>query len=112
VSAESQSSKEAVVESAPKFSGGVSGFREYVVKNFRYSIFPNLKGKILTTFVVDEEGNITDIKVVQDLGHGTKEEMIRVLKSLRAIKPAMQNGKPIRVKYSLPIVIDTRDNDY
>ncbi len=100
---------DATTETPPQFEGGVKGLAEFIKNNFREPNVPyNLKGKILTSFVVDVDGSIVDIIVLKDLGFGTKEEAIRVLKSFPKWKPATQNGTPIRVVYSLPISIDIR----
>jgi protein TonB len=48
---------------------------------------------------------LTDIKVLRDIGYGTGKEAIRVLQDGTGV----QNGKPVRVLYSLPITIQTAD---
>jgi protein TonB len=56
---------------------------------------------------VEKDGSLTDIKVLRDIGYGTGKEAVRV-KSPRW-NPGIQNGKPVRVLYSLPIQIQTAD---
>ena len=58
--------------------------------------------------MVEKDGSLTDIKVVRDLGFGTKEEALRMLRNAPRWRPGEQNGKKIRVKYSLPITLDIR----
>lgn len=97
-------------ESAPEFPGGSNGLKQFVKNNFNYSNSLNLKGKVITSFVIDSEGNVVDVVVSEDLGYGTKEEAIRMIKSMPKWKPGMQHGKAVRVKYSLPITIGEKTN--
>jgi periplasmic protein TonB len=66
-----------------------------------------LKGKVYVTFVVEKDGSLTDIKVLRDIGYGTGKEAIRVLSKCPKWMPGEQNGKKVRVLYSLPITIQT-----
>ncbi len=93
------------VQVQPEFPGGMDKFRNYVAKNFRVPEDQDINGRIIVQFVVERDGSLTDIKVMRDLGHGTKNEAIRLLKNSPKWKPGIQNGKPVRVLYSLPISI-------
>ncbi|MGE4348010.1 MAG: energy transducer TonB, partial [Flavobacteriaceae bacterium] len=59
---------------------------------------------------VETDGSLTDIKVIRDLGYGTGAEAVRVLKKSKKWKPGTQNGKPVRVKYTLPISINIQNS--
>lgn len=93
------------VEVKPDFPGGIAKFYAYVSKNFRVPEDEEIKGKIIVQFVVEKDGSLTDIKVLRDLGFGTGKEAERVLRSCPKWKPGIQNGRPVRVLYSLPISI-------
>lgn len=95
------------VETKPDFKGGIKEFYTYVVKNFRIPEINKLSGKIIVCFVIEKDGSLTDIKVISDIGYGTGEEAIRVLKNSPTWIPGYQSGKPVRVMYTLPIVIST-----
>ena len=58
-------------------------------------------------FVVEKDGSITDIKVLKDLGHGTGEEAIRILKKCPKWSPAEQKGKKVRCSFMLPLRIQS-----
>ena len=92
------------VEVRPDFPGGIQKFYDFVGKNYR-APEEDIKGKIFVQFVVEKDGSLTDIKVVRDLGYGTGAEAIRVLKKSPKWKPGIQNGRAVRVLYSLPISI-------
>ncbi|WP_353128867.1 energy transducer TonB [Parapedobacter pyrenivorans] len=97
------------VEIEPMFPGGMQAFFDYVQKNYRYpagAIANGVKGKIILTFIVERDGSLTDIKIVRDLKFGTGEEAIRLLKSAPKWNPGIQNGREVRVAYTLPIGLD------
>ena len=97
------------IEVQPEFPGGAAGFSKYVQKNYRTpEVESDLKGRVFVEFVVEKDGSLTDIKVVRDLGFGTGAEAVRMLKSAPKWKPGVQNGKTIRVRYSLPIMLDVK----
>jgi len=99
-----------IVEQMPDFPGGEDALLKYLGKNIKYPEIArdaNTQGTIFITFVVDENGKITDPKVLRGLnGPGAKEcanEAIRVVSSMPAWKPGKQNGKSVKVQYNLPI---------
>jgi protein TonB len=97
------------IEVQPEFPGGAAGFSKYVQRNYRTpEVEQDLKGRVFIEFVVEKDGSLTDIKVVRDLGFGTGQEAIRMLKNAPRWKPGVQNGKTIRVRYSLPIMLDIK----
>ena len=85
-------------------------FYKYVNKNFRIpEIDQDMKAKIYVSFVVEKDGSMTAIKVLRDPGYGLGNEAIRVLKSMKKKwTPGIQNGKPVRASYNLPITINIR----
>jgi protein TonB len=94
------------VEQAPTFPGGEGAFGKYLGKNIRYPAIArenNVQGRVVLTFVVERDGSLTDIKVLRSLGSGTDEEAVRVLKASPKWKPGIQNGRPVRVQYSIPV---------
>lgn len=94
----------------PEFPGGMTAFYNYVNKNFRIpEIDQNMTAKIYVSFVVEKDGSLTAIKVLRDPGYGLGKEAERVLKSLK-IKwsPGIQNGKPVRASFNLPITINIK----
>jgi periplasmic protein TonB len=97
------------VEVSPEFPGGMAKFYSYLQKNYRYPAMAReqgVSGKVIMQFVVERDGSLTDIKVLRDLGLGTGEEAIRLLKSMPKWKPGIQNGRPVRVAYTLPFSLN------
>ena len=97
------------VEIQPQPPGGLNAYRQWIGDNYKYSqaaIDAEVKGTIQVTFVVEKDGSLSDLKVVRDLGHGTGNAAIAVLKTSKRWSPGIQNGKTVRVAYSLPIRLD------
>lgn len=97
------------IEVKPDFPGGIEKFYKFVGKNYQVPEEEGLKGKVFVSFVVEKDGSLTDIKVIRDIGYGTGKEAIRVLKSCPKWNPGEQNGKKVRVLYSLPINIQSAE---
>jgi len=97
------------IEVKPDFPGGIEKFYKFVAKNYQTPEEEGLKGKVFVSFVVEKDGSLTDIKVIRDIGFGTGKEAIRVLKSCPKWTPGEQNGKKVRVLYSLPINIQSAE---
>lgn len=95
------------IEVLPEFPGGMNAFYAFVGKTFRTPNVANLKGKIYIQFIVNNDGRLVDFKILKDLGYGTGDEAIRVLRKSPLWKPGEQNGKKVRCSYSLPISIQT-----
>ena len=97
------------IESRPDFPGGITEFYKFVAKKYKVpNVKGGLSGKVFVTFVVEKDGRLGDIKVIRDIGYGTGEEAIRMLKKCPKWIPGQQMGKPVRVLYSLPINIQTQ----
>jgi protein TonB len=97
------------IEVKPDYPGGMAKFYEYVGKTYVAPDEEGLKGKVYVTFVVEKDGSLTDIKVIRDIGYGTGKEAVRVLNKCPRWNPGEQNGKKVRVLYSLPITIQSAE---
>ncbi|MBD1434121.1 TonB family protein [Sphingobacterium sp. DN00404] len=97
------------VEISPEPKEGMQAFRTWVGENYNYpqaAIDAGVKGQVVVSFVVEQDGQLRDFKVVKDLGHGTGEEAIEMLKKAEAWRPGIQNGRKVRVAYTLPLSIN------
>ena len=98
-------------EVSPEFPGGMKAFFEYLAKNFKYTEEARkgeVSGKVILQFVVENDGRLTEIKVLRGVGSGLDEEAVRVLSASPNWKPGIQNGKPVRVAYTLPMSLNTK----
>ncbi|ESU21567.1 hypothetical protein FCR2A7T_00140 [Flavobacterium cauense R2A-7] len=89
-------------------AGGMQGFYKKFANSF---VAPDVDEgvtqiRVMLSFVVEKDGGFTDVKVLRDGGYqAAGKEAIRVLKSMPAWKPAIQNGRPVRSQFTLPITI-------
>ncbi|RYY27512.1 MAG: hypothetical protein EOP41_03790 [Sphingobacteriaceae bacterium] len=90
-----------VAEKLPEPPGGGSAFNKYLHKNIKKPI--GVQGRLIITFVVEQDGSLTEIKVLRGLSKEADEEAIRVLKLSPKWKPSIQNGKVLRSAYTMPI---------
>ena len=94
------------IEKLPAFPGGMEAWAKFLSKNLRYpeqAANDGVSGRVYMSFIVEKDGRITDIQVSRAAGHGFDEEAKRVLKMAPQWKPGIQNGKPVRVRYTIPI---------
>ena len=93
-------------EIAPEYMGGSSELMKFLSGNIRYpqsDLEMEIQGRVVCTFVVEKDGSITDIQVLRGVSPGIDREAIRVISEMPKWKPGFQNGRTVRVKYTLPI---------
>ena len=91
---------------APEFKGGINAFANYLVKSIRYpqkARENRIQGRVILTFIVEKNGNLSDLRVLRSVDTSLDDEALRVLKISPQWVPGTQFGKPIRVRYSVPI---------
>jgi protein TonB len=94
------------VEQQPEFPGGVSQMYRYIGENMKYPSAAqraNVSGKVFVKFVVERDGSIGDISILKGIGFGCDEEASRVIKSMPKWSPGRQNGRNVRVYFTMPI---------
>ncbi|PVY39282.1 energy transducer TonB [Pontibacter virosus] len=93
-------------EEMPSFEGGEAALMRHISKKIRYprqAVTEQIEGMVIVSFVVNRYGKVTDATILKGLGFGTDEEALRVIQSLPDWSPGKQNGKPVAVRYTLPI---------
>ena len=96
-----------VVEQMPEFPGGTTALFAFLQQNVKYPQIAyenNIQGRVIVQFVVDKDGSITNVQVAQSGGDPSLDkEAVRVVKAMPKWLPGMQKGKPVRVKYTMPV---------
>jgi periplasmic protein TonB len=95
-----------VVEEMPSYPGGDDERVKFIQANISYPVMAkesNTQGTVYVTFVVENDGSITDVKVLRGIGGGCDEEAIRVVKMMPKWNAGKQSGKSVRVQFNLPI---------
>ncbi len=95
------------IEQQPEFKGGMQGLGKFLSENLRYPVDAQrarVQGRVFISFVINTDGSVDDVQVLNGIGFGADEEAARVVKaSTGRWKPGVQRGEKVRVKYNLPI---------
>ena len=94
------------MEEMASFPGGRAALMKYIADNIRAPkecLEGAASGRVIVGFTVNEDGSLSDIKIMRSLSPELDEEAIRVVKSMPRWKPAKQNGKAIKSKFTLPV---------
>ncbi|MEN2414218.1 energy transducer TonB [Flavobacterium mesophilum] len=96
----------------PTYPGGMPEFYKFCGHFYKVPSTPTgivIKGTIRVTFIVQKDGSLTDMQIVKDLGYGTGEEALRVLRLSQKWIPGKLNGQVVAAKFHLPISIQEPD---
>jgi len=96
-----------VVEDLPQFPGGAVEFMKWLTKNLKYPAVAQqrkVQGRVVAQFIVNQDGSVSDIQVVERLSTECDREALRVLRMMPKWQPGLMNAKPCRTKVCIPIV--------
>ena len=92
-----------VVENMPEFNGGMGALMQYLSDNIRYPEEKDIQGRVIVRFVVGKDGSISNAQVVKSVHPSFDAEALRIINNMPKWIPGTQNGKPVNVKYVVPI---------
>lgn len=95
-----------VVEQMPEFPGGTAELMQFLSKNMKYpdeATKAGQEGRVIVSFVVEEDGRVTNAKVVKSVAPLLDAEALRVIGLMPRWEPGRQNGEAVRVKYTIPV---------
>lgn len=90
----------------PVFPGGYTAMMKFLHKHMTYPKLAKqtgISGKVYVEFIVEKDGSITNIILLRGIGGGCDEEAIRVVKMMPKWDSGLQNGRSVRVKFTLPV---------
>ena len=96
-----------VVEVMPQFPGGQIAMMKYIMENMKYpkqAMKEGIQGRVAVRFIVEKDGSISDVKPILSVHPLLNKEAVRVVKSMPKWTPGKQNGKPVRVRFNLPVM--------
>lgn len=97
-----------IVEDMPKFRGGdINTFREWVQKRVRYPELAaenGIQGRVFITFVVEPNGTVSNVSVSRSVDALLDDAAKDAVSASPKWEPGMQRGRPVRVRYSIPII--------
>ena len=91
------------VDQMPEFPGGTKALLKYLDDNRRAPLVDTRSGKVVVQFTIDEEGRVTEPKVVKGMGEAFDAETLRLVSAMPRWIPARKDGKPVPVKYALAV---------
>ena len=95
-----------VVEKMPEYPGGIKALMGYLSSNIKYpdeAKKDSIQGKVFVQFVVEKDGRVADVHILRGIGGGCDKEALRVISAMPNWEPGMEDGKPVRVEYNIPI---------
>ena len=95
-----------VVEEMPEFPGGQAALMSFIAKSIKYPVVAQengIQGRVTCSFVVNKDGSIVDAEVIRGIDPSLDKEALRVINTMPKWKPGKQRGKPVRVKFTVPI---------
>ena len=106
-----------VVEKMPEYPGGIDKLMEYIrtsTDNYWKKIYPKgkpvypceqgISGRIIVSFVINENGQVTDPEVLRRVDKDLDKEAIRIIKSMPRWIPGEHKGKKVKVRFTLPVM--------
>lgn len=94
------------VDEMPEFPGGTVAMIDFINSHIQYPAVAKekgIRGKVFISFVIEATGKIGQIEVVRGFEKSLDEEAVRVVKAMPLWKPGKLRGKPVNVKYNIPI---------
>ena len=95
-----------IPETMPYFPGGQVLMLKYLADNIKYpasAVKAKKQGRVIVTFIVQKDGSVTHAKIAKSIDPELDAEALRVVKGMPKWTPCTQNGKPVNVKYSVPV---------
>ena len=95
-----------VVEQMPEYPGGMQALFQYMADNLKYpkdAMKQQVEGRVLVQFIVETDGSISNTEVIKRVFPSLDAEATRVISAMPKWTPGKQNGKVVRVKYTIPV---------
>ena len=96
-----------VVEVMPQYPGGQIAMLKYIMENIKYpeqAMKEGIQGRVAVRFIVEKDGSISDVKPILSVHPLLNKEAVRVVESMPKWTPGKQNGKPVRVRFNVPVM--------
>ena len=101
------------VDIKPEFPGGIDSMYAFLYRIIKYpkkAIRKNITGVVYATFIVEKDGQISNAKILRDIGGGCGKEVLRVINAMPKWKPGILDGELIRTELLLPITFNLENN--
>lgn len=102
----------AIVEDKPTFQGkDANEFTKWVYDHIEYPEIAKengIQGRVTVQFTIDKDGSVKDVKVLRGVDSSLDKEAVRVIQKSPKWSPGKQRNKPVKVKYTFPIIFQLR----
>lgn len=103
-------------EKMPEYTGGIEALKSDIMKSVKYpeeAKKKGIQGKVFVSFIIDENGKLTNAKIARGVEPSLDKEALRVVNQLKDWSPGMDEGKPVKVSFTLPIqfALDGKKDD-
>ena len=95
-----------IADIMPVFPGGKEALNKFIKNNLQYPTEAKANkicGKVYVKFIIEKDGQITNVKIVKSIDKSLDEEAVRLIKSFPDWKPGFLEGRIVRMNYMLPI---------
>ena len=96
-----------VTETMPQFPGGQGVMMKYLAANIKYpasAVKAKKQGRVIVSFVIQKDGSVTNARIVRSVDSELDAEALRIVKAMPNWTPGTQDGKPVNVRYTIPVV--------
>lgn len=96
-----------VTETLPQFPGGQEMMMKYLAANIKYpasAVKTKKQGRVIVTFVIQKDGSVTNARIARSVDPELDAEALRIVKAMPNWTPGTQDGKPVNVKYTIPVI--------
>lgn len=104
-----QSSADSTSIVPAEFPGGIDALESYLQNNIKYPRLAkdhNVTGEVVVSFVIEEDGSVTTVKCLSDIGDGCGEEAVRVIAAMPRWTPSYKGGKAVKSQFAIPVTFD------
>lgn len=103
-----------VTETMPQFPGGQGVMMKYLAANIKYpasAVKAKKQGRVIVAFVIQKDGSVTNVRIVKSVDPELDAEALRIVKAMPNWTPGTQDGKPVNVNYTIPVVFSLYKED-
>ena len=100
------------VDIMPEYQGGTNEMVNFIGKNLKYpeqAVKANVIGKVIVKIIIEKDGSVNSVSFLKGIGFGCDEEAMRVVKLMPKWTAGKQNGRNVRVKFTIPVFFKLDD---
>ena len=94
------------IEDSPVFPGGIDSLRTYISNSMVYpeqARKEGIQGRVLVQFIIEKDGSVSTPVILKEAHPSLDAEALRIVSGMPKWTPARQRGKPVRVKFTIPV---------